>query len=64
MEQPASPPPRYDFDRDIELLRQWKANSATQHSARTTSWETWASAVTAVVLVCAIGATILVTILH
>jgi aminoglycoside/choline kinase family phosphotransferase len=64
MEQPASPPPRYDFDRDIELLQQWKVTAATQHSARTTSLETWASAFTAVVLVCAIVATVLVTVLR
>jgi hypothetical protein len=64
MEQPASPPPRYDFDRDIELLKQWKATSAMQYSARTTSWETWASALTASALVCAIVATVLVTVLR
>ena len=64
MEQPASPPPKYDFDRDIELLQQWKATSAKQHSARTTSLETWASAFTAVALVCAVVATVLVTVLR
>lgn len=64
MEQPTSPPPKYDFDRDIELLRQWEANPAARQAARTARKELYVSVFTSVVLVCAIVATAMVTVLR